>query len=63
MTPAQQTLIKALRKRWYTSLEAAQMLGVWALSQRYGDLRRNGVCVLDKWVKAYRVVVPTRWTA
>jgi hypothetical protein len=58
-----QVLRDALKRRWYTSLEAAQKLGVWALSQRCGELRRQGVKVLDKWVttetgkriKAYRI--------
>lgn len=64
-------LIRVMRRRWLTSLEAALEVGVLALSQRCGDLRRDGVCVVDKWVttptgkkvKAYRISTPTKWTA
>jgi hypothetical protein len=58
-----QALLAALRQRWLTPLEAAQQVGVFALSQRCGDLRREGHKVIDKWVdtgaarvKAYHVL-------
>ena len=64
-------LIRAMKRRWLTALEAAQTVGVLALSQRCGELRRDGVCVVDEWIKTasgkrvkrYRISVPTRWTA
>jgi hypothetical protein len=56
-------LITLLQKRWTTPLLALQMVGCLSLSQRCGELRRDGVLVLDKWtelpngkrVKAYRI--------
>lgn len=69
---SQQTdLIRVLSRRWLTALEAAHEVGVLALSQRCGDLRRAGVCVVDRWIKtssgkrvtAYRISRPTKWTA
>jgi len=64
-------LIRALKRKWLTALQAAHEVGVLALSQRCGELRRAGVCVVDKWVrtacgkrvKAYRISSPTKWTA
>lgn len=57
-------LLRVLKRRWLTSLEAVAAVGCWSLSQRAGELRRDGVQVLDKWVelpsgkrvKSYRVV-------
>jgi hypothetical protein len=51
-----------LSERWLTALESAQQGGCMALSQRVGEMRREGLTVLDKWVetpagarvKAYR---------
>lgn len=71
MSAATTALVRTLQRRWLTSLDAAQTIGVYALSQRCGELRRSGVCVIDKWVrtqsgkriKAYRIVRPTKWTA
>ena len=51
MTRQHRVLIAALKRRWYTSLEAAERLGVWALSQRCGELRRMGKKVVSKWIK------------
>lgn len=56
-------LIRALRRRWLTPLDAALSVGIFSLSQRCGELRRRGVVVIDKWVttrggsriKAYRI--------
>ena len=64
-------LIRAMKRRWLTALEAAQTVGVLALSQRCGELRRDGVCVVDEWIKTpsgkrvkrYKISVPTKWTA
>jgi len=63
--------IQLLTKGWLTALESAQQGGVLSLSQRVGDLRRGGAVVIDKWVttpsgatiKAYRLILPTRWSA
>ncbi len=71
MTEAQKHLAGILRRRWLTSLDAALLHGVWALSQRCGELQRAGVCVDKRWVRtmtgkrvmAYRVTKPTKWTA
>ena len=56
-------LVKLLNRKWTTPLDALQMVGCLSLSQRCGELRRDGVLVLDKWqalpngkrVKAYRI--------
>lgn len=65
------TTMRLLRRGWTTALDSALSGGVLSLSQRCGQLRKDGICVLDKWVytkggakvKAYRIVRPTRWTA
>lgn len=64
-------LLAVLKRRWLTPLEAVAACGLLSLSQRCGELRRDGHCVIDKWVtlpsgsrcKAYRVVAPSKWTA
>jgi hypothetical protein len=64
-------LFRALCRRWLTPLEAVAECGIFSLSQRCGDFRREGHTVLDKWVhlpsgsrvKAYRITRPTSWTA
>lgn len=56
-------LVKLMQKRWVTPLTALQAVGCLSLSQRCGELRRDGVLVLSKWhttpagkrVKAYRI--------
>ena len=56
-------LVRLLHARWVTPLVALQMVGCLSLSQRCGEMRRDGVIVLDKWselpngkrVKAYRI--------
>jgi hypothetical protein len=63
--------ISLMRRGWTTALSSAMRGGVLALSQRVGELRADGVCILDKWVetesgarvKAYRILSPTKWTA
>lgn len=66
-------LLRVLKRRWLTPLEAVGECGLFSLSQRCGelrrsaDLRREGYRVIDKWVhlpsgsrvKAFRVV-PTK---
>ena len=60
-----------LARGWLTQLDCALRGGVLSLSQRVGDMRREGLTVIDKWVvtaggarvKAYRWIKPTRWTA
>lgn len=63
-TSRTETSIRLMRRMWLTSFESASRGGAQALGQRCGELRRAGVCVLDKWVKspaganvkAYRIV-------
>lgn len=44
-------LLEALKASWLTPLEAAERIGVFALSQRAGEFRREGWNVLDRWVE------------
>lgn len=63
MTKRQRTLA-LLQRGWLTAMESALKGGCLALSQRVGELKRDGVHIIDKWVttgggarvKAYRVV-------
>jgi hypothetical protein len=56
-------LVKLMKRRYVTPLDALQHANCLSLSQRCGDLRRAGVDVIDKWVdldsgkrvKAYRI--------
>lgn len=56
-------LLALLKKQWVTPVTALEKVACFSLSQRCGDLRRDGVTVLDKWVdlpngkrvKSYRV--------
>ena len=56
-------LLALLRREWVTPLYALEAVNCLSLSQRCGELRRDGHTVLDKWVstqsgkriKAYRV--------
>jgi hypothetical protein len=56
-------LVKLMRRRWVTPLDALQHAGCLSLSQRCGEMRRAGMAVMDKWVdldsgkrvKAYRL--------
>ena len=65
------TLLALLKRRWVTPLESALAGGGFALSQRVGEFRAAGICIVDKWVKteggarvkAYRISAPTKWTA
>jgi hypothetical protein len=58
-----QHLIALLCKQWLTPLDALNKAGCLSLSQRCGELRREGFRVTDKWVttptgkrvKAYRI--------
>lgn len=73
MTTATKTadLYRTLCKRWLTPLEAVEACGIFSLSQRCGEFRRQGHTVIDEWVtlpsgsrvKKYRIVRPTTWTA
>lgn len=64
-------LYRTLCKRWLTPLEAVEACGIFSLSQRCGEFRREGHVVLDRWVtlpsgsrvKAYTISKPTKWTA
>jgi hypothetical protein len=56
-------LVKLMKRRYVTPLDALQHANCLSLSQRCGDLRRAGIEVIDKWVdldsgkrvKAYRI--------
>lgn len=39
------------RGRWITPLDALRLFGCMSLSQRIGNLRREGVKVADRWVR------------
>ena len=64
-------LYRTLCSRWLTPLEAVEACGIFSLSQRCGEFRREGHTVIDEWVKLpsgsrvkkYRIVRPTSWTA
>lgn len=56
-------LIKLLRRQWVSPIDALNKVGCMSLSQRCGDMRRDGVNVIDKWAssgtkrfKMYRIV-------
>jgi len=57
-------LIKLLSRKWVTPIVALNEVGCFSLSQRCGEMRAEGMNVLDKWVKlpsgkrvkAYRIV-------
>lgn len=57
-------LIKLMKQRWVSPIDALNACGLMSLSQRCGELRREGVNVVSKWVhsprggrfKAYRIV-------
>lgn len=56
-------LIKLLRRQWVSPIEALNKVQCMSLSQRCGELRRDGVNVISKWVssgskrfKSYRIV-------
>ena len=59
-----QQLRETLTQRWLTPLDALTACGCLSLSQRCGEMRREGLNVLDKWVslpngkriKCYRIV-------
>lgn len=59
-----ESLVRELRRRWLTPLDALERCQCLSLSQRCGDLRRAGVNVVSRWVdlaggkrvKAYRIV-------
>jgi hypothetical protein len=64
-------LIGHLKRQWVTPLDALRLVGCLSLSQRVGELEREGHTLDRKWinttsgkrVRAYRIVKPTRWTA
>lgn len=43
-------LLALLKKQWVTPVDALNGAGCLSLSQRCGDLRRDGINVMDKWV-------------
>lgn len=44
-------LVRLMKRRYITPLDALQHAGCLSLSQRCGELRRAGVEVLDKWIE------------
>lgn len=44
-------LIKLLKRRWVSPIDALKHCGLMSLSQRVGQLRRRGVHIADTWVK------------
>jgi hypothetical protein len=42
--------------RWITPLDALREIGCLSLSQRVGELRREGLSILDVWVKTRKRV-------
>lgn len=56
-------VLALLKRRWITPLDALELAGCLSLSQRAGDLQREGVTILKRWVdlpsgkrvRAYRV--------
>lgn len=56
-------LIPLLKRGWVSPIDALNQCGLMSLSQRIGELRRDGLNIVDKWVsheggrhKAYRIV-------
>lgn len=64
-------LLGLMRRQWLTPLDALNMVGCLSLSQRVGELEREGHTLDRKWVNtssgkrvmSYRILKPTRWTA
>jgi hypothetical protein len=56
-------LLRLLRRKWVSPLDALREANCLSLSQRCGEMRRSGLKVKDKWVqlgngkriKAYRL--------
>ena len=44
-------LIKELRAGWLTPIGALQKARCFSLSQRVGELRRDGYTIEDRWVR------------
>jgi len=58
-----ESILKQLKRRWMTPLDALKLCGTMKLASRVSELRRDGVVILDRWVevngkrfKAYRVL-------
>lgn len=45
-----ESLLETLQREWLTPVSALQKCQCFSLSQRCGDLRREGWSVHDKWV-------------
>ena len=43
-------LLKLLKRRWVTPITALEQVRCFSLSQRCGELRREGHNVMDLWV-------------
>ena len=53
---SQGALRSLLWGRWITPLDALREIGCLSLSQRVGELRREGLSILDVWVKTRKRV-------
>lgn len=59
-----QAIINLLKKRWATGLDALMAVGTMKLATRVGEIKKDGLKVIDKWVvtetgkrvKSYRIV-------
>lgn len=43
-------LLKLLRRKWISPLEALQEANCLSLAQRVSEWRREGIAIADKWV-------------
>ena len=50
MKTKKQHLLSHLKRGWLTPLQAVERVGIFSLSQRCGEFRRDGINVIDKWV-------------
>ena len=47
-----ESLLKLLKRRWLSPVDALRLAGCMSLSQRCGEFRRDGIHVVDRWVKS-----------
>ena len=47
-----ESLLKLLKRRWLSPVDALRLAGCMSLSQRCGEFRRDGIHVVDLWVKS-----------
>lgn len=64
-------LIGHLKREWISPLRALELVQCLSLSQRVGEIEREGHLVNRRWkkldngktVREYKIVSPTSWTA